>query len=303
LQRTWEPEIVVDEKLARRLIREQFPSVQVEQIELLGVGWDNTVYVVDRIYTFRFPRREVAVQLLHNESHALPLLGNALPLRIPKLLFLGRASDDFKWPFAGYEFLSDTPADELALDEHDRAANAHDLGVFLSELHSQDKNKFPKLPGDTIGRMSLEKWLPRLDEFFSRFELDGLDLDYYALRTFVEQLGRIRPEPGAPNVVHGDFYVRHLLVNEVGRIQGVIDWGDIHLNDPAQDLSIMFSFLPPPSRENFLHAYGNLVTDTQFLLARMRALVLGCNLLSYARDTENGRLRDESLFILKNSAL
>jgi aminoglycoside phosphotransferase (APT) family kinase protein len=104
-------------------------------------------------------------------------------------------------------------------------------------------------------------------------------------------------------VVHGDFYVRHLLVNEVGRVQGVIDWGDVHLNDPAQDLSIMFSFLPPRSREKFLHAYGNLLTDTQFLLARMRALVLGCNLLAYARDEKNTKLIDESLFILRNAAL
>lgn len=303
MQRNWEPQIVVDEALASRLIRQQFPSVVFDQVKLLGEGWDNTVYVVDAQYVFRFPRRELAVELLQNESHALPLLANALPLRVPKLLFLGRPSDDFGWPFAGYEFLSEIPADELALDEQDRAANAQDLGLFLAELHAQDKAKFPKLPGDAIGRMSLDKWLPRLDEFLTRFEVAGIDLDYYALRMFVEQLGRVRPEPGAPNVVHGDFYVRHLLVNEVGRVKAVIDWGDVHLNDPAQDLSIMFTFLPPSSREKFLHAYGNLLTDSQFLLARMRALVLGCNLLAYGRDTENDALASESVFILKNCAL
>lgn len=303
MQRNWEPEIVVDESLARRLIREQFPSIALGQIELLGVGWDNTVFVVDQAYTFRFPRREVAVELLQHETHALPILANALPLRVPKLLFLGRPCDEYKWPFAGYEFLPELPADQLELTDADRAANAHDLGLFLAELHAQDVKRFPKLPGDTIGRMSLEKWLPRLDEFFTRFEVDGVELDYFALRTFVEKLGRIRPEPGAPNVVHGDFYVRHLLVNEVGRIQGVIDWGDVHLNDPAQDLSIMFTFLPPKSREKFLHAYGNLVTDTQFMLARMRAMVLGCNLLAYARDNGNAKLTHESEFILRNSAL
>ena len=51
----WAPEIRVDEPLARRLIGEQFPEVEARSFQLLGEGWDTTVYLVDERWTFRFP--------------------------------------------------------------------------------------------------------------------------------------------------------------------------------------------------------------------------------------------------------
>ena len=54
----WEPEIVVDEALVRRLLR-QFPELQEEPIRLFANGWDYTVWAVGERYAFRFPRRAV----------------------------------------------------------------------------------------------------------------------------------------------------------------------------------------------------------------------------------------------------
>jgi hypothetical protein len=43
----WSPEIVVDEGLCRRVIRDQFPQVEARSVRLLGEGWDNTVWLVE----------------------------------------------------------------------------------------------------------------------------------------------------------------------------------------------------------------------------------------------------------------
>ncbi|HKI22291.1 MAG TPA: hypothetical protein VKA24_02620 [Gaiellaceae bacterium] len=75
----WAPEIRVDEPLARRLIREQFPDVEGRSFQLLDEGWDTTVYLVDERWTFRFPRKEMVIPGFRNEIAHLPALAPADP--------------------------------------------------------------------------------------------------------------------------------------------------------------------------------------------------------------------------------
>ena len=39
----WDAEIEVDEVLAGRLIRDSYPELDVQSLQRVGVGWDNTV--------------------------------------------------------------------------------------------------------------------------------------------------------------------------------------------------------------------------------------------------------------------
>ena len=57
----WDAEIVVDEALVRVLLAEQFPELDASSARLLGEGWDNSVWVVEERWAFRFPRREIAI--------------------------------------------------------------------------------------------------------------------------------------------------------------------------------------------------------------------------------------------------
>ena len=47
----WDAEIAVGERQARSLIASQFPELAAATIELIGVGWDNTVFAVDGRWT------------------------------------------------------------------------------------------------------------------------------------------------------------------------------------------------------------------------------------------------------------
>ena len=87
----WSAEVTVDEPLARGLITDQFPEVALESLQLLGVGWDNTAWLVDDRWVFRFPRRAVAIPGFERELGALPQLAPRLPLPIPDPVFVGPA--------------------------------------------------------------------------------------------------------------------------------------------------------------------------------------------------------------------
>ena len=58
-------------------------SVALRSVGLLAEGWDNTVWLVDESWVFRFPRRAAAVAGVEREIAVLPRLAPFLPLPIP----------------------------------------------------------------------------------------------------------------------------------------------------------------------------------------------------------------------------
>lgn len=107
--------------------------------------------------------------------------------------------------------------------------------------------------------------------------------------------------PRTSTLVHGDLYARHLLVDEARRVCGVIDWGDVHLGDPAIDLGIVHGFLPPETHATFRHAYGPVDDDT-WRIARFKALHSAVMVLVYGHDTGDDDLLDEGRTALRHLA-
>jgi len=102
------------------------------------------------------------------------------------------------------------------------------------------------------------------------------------------------PAPEAIALVHGDLHVRHLLVDGAGALAGVIDWGDCCRADPALDLWLYWSLLPPEGRDAFLAAYGPVGEDG-LLRARVLALFSGAMLAVYAHAGGLPELEREAL--------
>ena len=90
--------------------------------------------------------------------------------------------------------------------------------------------------------------------------------------------------PGRGTLVHGDLYARHVLVDDEDAPCGVIDWGDVHLGEPAVDLGLAASFLPPGAHDAFREAYGP-IDDATWRMARFRALLSAVSVLVYGHDT------------------
>ena len=82
----------------------------------------------------------------------------------------------------------------------------------------------------------------------------------------------------------------------------MIDWGDTCRSDPAIDLQLVWSFLPPGSRGAFLDAYGP-VSEEQLLRARVLALSLSAALAAYGHVEGMPSVADEALAGLERAAL
>src|SRR5256714_1507690 len=266
----WEPEIVVDEALVRRLLR-QFPELQEDPIRLFATGWDYTVWAVGERYAFRFPRRAVGVPGTEREIALLRELAPLLPIAVPAPLFVGRPTDDYPWPFFGSALL---PGREAAgLDDASRLEVALQLAGFLRTLHSLDLDV--ELPVDVNARADMTRRVPMTLELLDELERLLLWEEPPYVRAFLEE-ARGLPPGELSSIVHGDLHFRQVLVDGA-RVTGVIDWVDLCRSDPAIDLSMAWSFLPPASRARFLEAYGP-VTEEQLVRARVLAFSLSAAL-------------------------
>ncbi len=270
----WRPEVVVGEALARALLADQFPELELGAFSLIGEGWDNTAWLVDEQWVFRFPRRTIALPLVARELAVLPALAPQLPLPVPEPVFVGRPDPAYPWPFLGARLV---PGVELAvaeLDDDGRTALARPLGEFLRALHAAELDA--DLPLDPNRRTDMPFRVARARTML-------LELGVGPERTepiFVDALQL--PPPGPPTLVHGDLHLRHALVAG-GGLSGVIDWGDVCRADPAIDLVLVWCSLPPGARGVFLAAYGT-VSEAALVRARVLSLFLCAVLVLHARD-------------------
>jgi aminoglycoside phosphotransferase (APT) family kinase protein len=300
MSRPWFPEQEVSAEQARIIVESEFGTLAPVQLEPIGAGWDNTAFLVNRTYVFRFPRRQVAVDLLVLESRLLPILAPHLPVSVPVPLFLGQPDGSYPWPFAGYRFLPGRTACTAGLDENQRTNAAEPIAHFLSALHSfpQDEAERVGAGRDAFDRLVLEKRVPKARELLGQLHAVGLLADIGPLLELLDTVADT-PVPEHLTLVHGDFDVRHVLVDDAGRLTGVIDWGDVHLGHRAVDLAIAHSFLPPSAHDRFRRAYGE-IDDNSWRLARFRALYVAAFVVLFGHETHQPDLVREGLWTLRN---
>jgi aminoglycoside phosphotransferase (APT) family kinase protein len=232
-----------------------FPELEVRSLLPLGEGWDRSVWLVDDAWVFGFARREVVLTGIANELEFLPRLAPLLPLPIPVPRFAGAT-------FVGSAYLPGSEAIGLADDE--RVTVAAEVAAFLRRLHDLALPGAERLPLDPNGRADMHRRVP-----MARAALAELGVEATGILDAAE---RLRP-PTRACVVHGDLHFRHVLV-EGGHASGVIDWIDLCRADPAVDLQLYWSFLPPSRRHVFADAYGP-VDENAAARPRARAAPVG----------------------------
>jgi aminoglycoside phosphotransferase (APT) family kinase protein len=273
----WLPDIAVDLDTARRLLAAAAPELAELPLAVLGEGWDNLVVAVGDDLLLRLPRRELGGRLLLGELDFLAAWGAALPVPIPRLVQRIPPTRDYPFTSALVTAIAGETADRAP------PRNRRGIGVALAGMLRALHDLPPTLPGgtprgDTLRRADLvyrRAWLhERLDELVG----DVPGVDPAPVAALIDDLAQTPPAPRL-TWVHADLYARHLIVRgEV--LAGVIDWGDVHLGDPALDLSIAWSWLPEQDRPAFVAAYGEIDPAT-WRRARLRAVHYAVNLLRF----------------------
>lgn len=292
----WTAELVVDEELATRLLR-QFPDLDVASLRRFAEGWDYTIWLVDERWAFRFPRREIVVPGVRREIAVLQELAPLLPIPVPTPVFVGEPADGFPWPFFGSAFLPGRELGEAALDDHVRIEIGRSLARFLRRLHDAEVSY--DLPPDGNRRADMSSRVPKTREQLDALEATGIWRRPPSVCRLLDNAERL-PRSERSMVVHGDLHFRQVLVEDT-TLTGVIDWVDVCRSDPAIDLSMFWSYLPPEGRDVFLAEYGR-VSDEQLLRARVVALSLSAALAHYAHDEGFQAVEREALSGLARAA-
>jgi aminoglycoside phosphotransferase (APT) family kinase protein len=296
----WSAEAVVDEELARRLIGSQFPEIGLASLRLLGAGWDNTVWLVDERWVFRFPRRQIAIAGIERQLSLLPRLAPFMPVPVGAPRFVGRPGEEFPWPFSGSERIPGRELVEAGLDDAARVALARPLATLLRVLHAARVEGMDDLPVDFNGRADMAVRVPRTREQLAEVEALGLWRRAPEAGRLLEAASALPPSERRV-LVHGDLHVRHVLVDDAGGLAGVIDWDDICVGDPCIDLVLAVSYLPATGLAEFLAEYGP-ASDEQLLRARVLALSLCAALAAYGHDEGLPSVEREALAGLDRAA-
>src|SRR5262249_10228439 len=134
--------------------------------------------------------------------------------------------------------------------------------AYIEDLDGREAFVMERLEGETIGRRIVREPVPeglpvQMAEELAKIhalpaerlsfleaatidrlvvELDEVGEPHPAIQLGLWWLRQTRPPPRQPVVVHGDFRIGNLVVDQSGLV-GVLDWEFAHLDDPARDLA------------------------------------------------------------------
>lgn len=287
-------EIIVSEDVIKSQLLKQC-RITVESLSLIGEGWDNVVYLVNKKWIFRFPRRFEAVDLISKEILILPLLAKHLPLEIPNPVFIGHKNSQIP-AFYGHELIKGLPGSAVSLNENEYHQAAIDLGRFLKILHGLKVDDLGLSGKDFVRGFDRSDYLNSKRIFDERLKKVSMHFD---LKKYLPKFDEICQQastykPKKATLIHGDMYHRHLIFDE-NRLSGVIDWGDCCLGDPVGDLGIIFQFFPKNTRESFFKSYGP-VNEKNLNFARFIGLYLAMALLWYGQGQKDQDLIRTSMW-------
>ncbi|KAF7193700.1 hypothetical protein HII31_04950 [Pseudocercospora fuligena] len=117
-----------------------------------------------------------------------------------------------------------------------------DLVQLCKALRSIDYQKASESTYYEHERPNIEKRVKKAVRQWEELRKVGYVEDDECRMRDVLSLARLKdlkpPDPYAPRMLHGDFSMQHILVNEDdGHVTGIIDWSDAMLGDPCEDIA------------------------------------------------------------------
>jgi aminoglycoside phosphotransferase (APT) family kinase protein len=212
-------------------------------------GWGSFTFLVDGDHILRFARNAEVASAHHREAALLPRLAAAVSFRVPEPDFFGSWGD--AGTCLGYPLIEG------------RALTAADgwrsLAGVLRELHA-----FPvDVARSTLGQPGT------VDEWRAGYERLWTDVRTQVLPTLDAELaGMVTDAYTAllagdwdfqPVLVHRDLAPEHVLVDDCGRVVGLIDFEDAAVGDPAIDFAGLLPLLGAERVEQLIADYGRPV--------------------------------------------
>lgn len=233
--------------------------------DLITGGKSNLTYSVtdgSATYVVRRPPMGHVLATAHDmsrEYHAMAALVDT-NVPVPKMIALCEDANVIGAPFYVMEKVAGTP--------YNRAKDLNRLGAertraitermvdTLAALHNVDYAavglaEFGR-PEGYLGRQ-VRRWKKQLVSSQSR-DLPGMD-------ELIAQLEATLPPESGATIVHGDFRLDNLLVDDSDQVTAVLDWEMSTLGDPLTDVAILLAYQQLALTVDPQGAAASMVTD------------------------------------------
>ena len=221
---------------------------------LIAAGRSNLTYraqdAVGRAMAIRRPPLGHVLPTAHDMGREHRILAALGPTSAPVPIALGLCEDLAinGAPFHVMEFVEGTVLrdedDARALAPEVRSAIGDNLARTLAALHTLDVDAIGL---GELGRHDgyIERQLRRWSGQFATTQVPGVD-HKGAVEAVGAELGRRVPPQRRVSLVHGDYRLDNVVLDEAGAVKAILDWELCTLGDPMADVGLMLCFWAQP---------------------------------------------------------
>jgi len=180
------------------------------------------------------------------------LVGQNLKINISTPIKIGKPSKLFSWPWSILPWIKG----ETANIDKPLAYESVRLAKFLRCLHEKS------IDNVSDNKMRSKPLIERHEDCLERLERIRNKTDFITQKIFsIWSRGIEVNDTYKRCLIHGDLHSKNIVVSQ-GKINGIIDWGDMTLGDPASDLVCFWMCFPQEIiRNEGLAVYG-IETET-----------------------------------------
>ena len=213
----------------------------VRPLSVLGEGYASLAVETAGGVVVRIPKRPESAIAAAVEARLLAAVAPSLPVEAPLPRWHGSPTHAAPYGFSAY---AKVPGHTLDLRALSAAASGHladQIAGFLAALHA-----FPVARARALG--GVDDWRGHYARFHDTV-MPGLrrHLDSREYRAVDAWWSGFLANPAnwafTPAIVHGDIEPEHLLVDDLGTLTGVIDFGEVCIGDPAVDLGGLIAYV------------------------------------------------------------
>ena len=262
----------------RQLLAAQHPDLADMSMVAVPSGWDNAMFRLGDSLAVRLPRRALAAPLIVNEQRWLPQLARLLPVKVPVPVRAGVPQGWYPWNWSIVPWLEGQTAD----DAPPRDDQAEILGQFFEALHRPAPAEAPR---NRYRGVPLQHRETHLRELMMKLQGRSRALDAAVLDLWAEALAA--PVSTTSTWIHGDLHPRNVLC-AAGRIEGVIDWGDMAQGDRASDLAAVWMLLETLEARRRAMAVCTTVSAAAWARAKGWAVLYAAIFLEASSEIDSG---------------
>jgi len=220
---------MVTDKYVQQL-KTDFPSLDIQKIEIIGQGWHHDAIEVNDSIIFRVPRGiHEQSDSVGYETAVLKHFQGLLPVEIPNPTFMAPNQAYFGYPKLQGEPLINYYS---VFSEQDKARLREDWVNIAGVIHEG-------LSFDEARRLNVPEFEVSIADAEGIFSIDGIDKDVldFAKQT-IETISAIDLNSQNMSFIHNDIQFHNLLIDpQTRRVTGLIDWTDVCVAPIAREFS------------------------------------------------------------------